>query len=100
MNIDKLQRYDWSYVDLMEHPDGDYVRLADLKAQLAESKPLMNNWISVETEPKGEVLAISKSKDYLVGYVCKDDDEWMCEGENCQMYDVTHYQILEPPKGE
>ena len=61
-------------------------------------------WISVEERlPEETCIAISKYKDYMIGYisedeysntgyVCEDDDGVIC-------FDVTHWQPMpEPPK--
>lgn len=62
-------------------------------------------WISVKDGlPEGECLCISTKNgashnEYLVGWITKLYEGYVCESDDVIMYDVTHWILLpEPPK--
>ncbi len=79
-------------------------KVVDEACRIAVDELRKHQWISVKDRlPEETCIAISKYKDYMIGYisedeysntgyVCEDDDGVIC-------FDVTHWQpMLEPPK--
>ncbi len=62
------------------------------------------HWIPVSETvdvPEHEVLACDKYGTELIGFLYEKDEQWMCESDECIMYDVIAWMPLpEPYKGE
>ena len=74
----------------------------DAITALSSAQP-EQRWIPVSETvdvPEHEVLACDKYGTELIGFICKDDEQWMCESDECIMCDVVAWMPLpEPYKG-
>ncbi len=53
-------------------------------------------WIDInEEQPGEEVLAINKQDEVLVGYLYQEDGEWICDGSDISLENVTHWMSLD-----
>ena len=61
-------------------------------------------WIPVSETvdvPEHEVLACDKYGQELIGFIFEKDEQWMCESDECFMFDVVAWMPLpEPYKGD
>ena len=75
---------------------------AERLEQMPSAQP-EQRWIPVSETvdvPEHEVLACDKYGTELIGFICKDDEQWMCESDECIMCDVVAWMPLpEPYKG-
>lgn len=58
------------------------------------------DWIPISETvdvPEDEVLACDKYGTELIGFICEKDEQWMCESDECIMYDVVAWQPLPSP---
>lgn len=84
-------------VDIKGEIDGDY----ELICKYEDGK---ERWIPVSETvdiPEHEVLACDKYGTELIGFLYEKDEQWMCESDECIMYDVVAWQSSpEPYRGE
>lgn len=74
-----------------------------IEIPIERREPVMR-WIPVSETvdvPDHEVLACDKYGTELIGFICEKDEQWMCESDECFMYDVVAWMPLpEPYRGE
>jgi len=79
-----------------------YINAIECLEELPSAQP-EQRWIPVSETvdvPEHEVLACDKYGTELIGFICKDDEQWMCESDECIMCDVVAWMPLpEPYKG-
>ena len=46
--------------------------------------------------PEYSVLACDKYGEYIIGFLCYEDDQWLCESEHEYMYDAVAWMPLPP----
>lgn len=59
-----------------------------------------NRWTPCEDTPEipeKEVLACDRHKNFLVGYLSYSHDQWLCESDECMMYDPVAWMPLSEP---
>lgn len=92
--------------DMQKWDSGCWIRYK-LFEQAIEDAPTIEpeqRWIPVSETvdvPEHEVLACDKYGTELIGFICEKDEQWMCESDECIIYDVVAYMPLpEPYKGD
>ena len=61
-----------------------------------EGNSISSKWVNIEDEiPSKEVLAVNKSKDFLVGYCHETIRGFSCESNEEALEDVTHWMSLQ-----
>ena len=88
-------------------PDGNFAGNHSALKALINMQPTIEpeqRWIPVSETvdvPEHEVLACDKYGTELIGFLYEKDEQWMCESDECIMYDVIAWMPRpEPYKGD
>lgn len=98
-----MRLIDADVIPWMTGKDGDVVTYPDVIAEMPSIEP-EQRWIPVSETvdvPEHEILACDKYGTELIGFICEKDEQWMCESDECIIYDVIAWMPLpEPYRGK
>lgn len=87
---------------MKEHIEGNDGKIINKIMEWIDNQPTIDpqRWISCSETvdiPEHSVLACDKYGEYIIGFLCYEDDQWLCESEHEYMYDAVAWMPLPEP---